>query len=65
MRSCAQSNFLRITCALCVTSFLIFGSIGCDGGSGPATGASGELPPQAKEANKSMEDFVKSKEAKK
>jgi hypothetical protein len=65
MRSCASSYFTRVACGLSVTTFLIFGSIGCDSGSGPATGTGGQLPPEAKKANESMENFAKQQEAKK
>jgi hypothetical protein len=48
---------------LSVTTLLVFGHIGCDGGSSTETGTPGQLPPQAKEANKNMEDFMKTKQA--
>lgn len=30
---------------------------------GPGTGTTGQLPPEAKQSNKSMEDFMKNKDA--
>jgi hypothetical protein len=59
MRSRALSVCIRLACVLSVTTLLVFSHIGCDGGSSNATGTVGELPPQAKEANKNMEDFMK------
>jgi hypothetical protein len=64
MRSCASSYLTRVACAVSVTTFLVFGTIGCDGGSGKAVGTGGELPPEAKKANNAMEDFEKGKSAK-
>jgi hypothetical protein len=59
MQSRALSVCIRLACVLSVTTLLVFSHIGCDGGSSTATGTVGELPPEAKEANKSMENFMK------
>ncbi len=59
MQNRALPTCTRRACVLSVTTLLVFGPIGCGGGSSTETGTVGELPPQAKEANKNMEDFVK------
>jgi hypothetical protein len=64
MRSCASSYLTRVACGLSVAVFLVFGTLGCDGGSSTTTGKSGDLPPEAKQANKNMEDFMKNQPAK-
>ena len=61
MYSRALSVCIRLACMLSVTTLLVFGHIGCDGGSTTATGT-GQLAPEAKEANKNMEDFMKTKQ---
>jgi hypothetical protein len=60
MQRRALSNCTRLACVFSVTTLLVFGHIGCDGGSSTQTGTVGQLPPEAKEANKNMEDFMKS-----
>ncbi len=59
MRNLSQVFPTRFLCASAAAAFLAFGVLGCGGDSGQATGPSGDLPPEAKEANKNMEDFMK------
>jgi hypothetical protein len=59
MQSRALSVCTRLACVFSVTTLLVFGHIGCDGGSSTETGTVGQLAPEAKEANKNMEDFMK------
>jgi hypothetical protein len=61
MYSRALSVCIRFACMLSVTTLLVFGHIGCDGGSTTTT-ETGQLAPEAKEANKNMEDFMKTKQ---
>ncbi len=59
MQSRPLSTCISLACVLSVTTLLVCGPIGCGGGSSTETGTVGQLPPQAKEANKNMEDFMK------
>jgi hypothetical protein len=63
MRSRTFSYFVRVACVIAATIFMVSGPIGCGDGSGPATGTTGELPPEAKQANKNMQDFMKNQNA--
>jgi hypothetical protein len=49
----------RLALASTLAACLFVGPFGCDGGSGTETGKTGELPPEAKQSNKNMEDFMK------
>jgi hypothetical protein len=59
MQSRVLSVCTRLACVLSVTTLLVFGHIGCGGGSSTETGTADQLPPEAKEANKNMQDFMK------
>jgi hypothetical protein len=59
MRSCSLAYFSRVALMLFVAAFLAFGPAGCDSSSGPKTGSSSQLPPEAKQANENMENFMK------
>jgi hypothetical protein len=59
MQRRALSVCTRRACVLSVTTLLVFGHIGCGGGSSTESGPADPLPPEAKEANKNMEDFMK------
>ena len=64
MRSLSQVSLLRLACAFAISACLTFGLIGCGGSSAPPTGTVGKLPPEAEQANKNMEDFVKNQQKK-
>ena len=57
------SYLTRVACLMAVTISMVFGPIGCGEQSGPGTGTTGQLPPEAKQSNKSMEDFMKNQDA--
>ena len=59
----ALTFFSRVACMMAVTILMVFGPLGCGEASGPGTGTTGQLPPEAKQSNKSMEDFMKNKDA--
>jgi hypothetical protein len=59
MRSLPKVSLKRLACACSLMAYLTFGMVGCGGNSGPATGTGSELPPEAKQANKNMEEFMK------
>jgi hypothetical protein len=59
MRNLSKVSLLRAACACSVSVYLIFGTIGCDGGSAPATGTGSSLPPEIKQGNENMENFMK------
>jgi hypothetical protein len=63
MGSRAKSYVIRVACMMAVTTLMVFGPIGCGEDSGPGTGTTGQLPPEAKTANKNMEDHMKNKDA--
>ncbi len=65
MRSRALSRVTRVAFVVSVTSVLALGPVGCGGDSSTKTGTVGELPPEIKKSNQSMEDFVKNKAAEK
>lgn len=58
MRSLSRALPVRLACACVVASSFALGLVGCGGDSGPAAN-SGALPPEATQANKNMEDFMK------
>jgi hypothetical protein len=58
MRRILSSSLTRLACAISTSALLIIGPIGC-GGSDTTTGTSSTLPPEATQANKNMEDFMK------
>ena len=59
MRRRTLSYFTRVACVIAATIFMVTGPIGCGDASGPGTGTTGELPPEAKQANQNMQDFMK------
>ena len=59
MWSRALFYFTRVACVISTAIVLVFGPIGCGETSGPGAGAEGQLAPEAKQANKSMQDFMK------
>ncbi len=63
MRSLSRALPVRLACACVVASSFAFGLTGCGGDSGPAT-TSGELPPEAVQATKNMEDYMKNQQKK-
>jgi hypothetical protein len=64
MRSRALSDVIRVACVTAATMMMmVLGPIGCGEDSGSGTGTMGELPPEAKQANKNMQDFMKNKDA--
>jgi hypothetical protein len=65
MRSRALTYLTRLTCAVSISTIMIIGHVGCDGGASEKTGTVGQLPPEATKANNAMENFVKDQEKKK
>jgi hypothetical protein len=63
MRSRALSYLIRVACMITVTTSMVFGPIGCGEDSGSGTGTTGQLPPEATQANKNMLDSMKNKDA--
>jgi hypothetical protein len=59
MRHRALPLLARFVFSTATMIVLVLGPIGCGEDSGSATGTTGELPPEAKQANKNMQDFMK------
>ncbi|WP_435009384.1 hypothetical protein P12x_000635 [Tundrisphaera lichenicola] len=64
MRNCAPNSVTRRSLILSVSAFLCLGPVGC-GDSAPATGTRSEVAPETKQANESMENFMKTQKKKK
>jgi hypothetical protein len=64
MRDLPKVSLARLACACSVMAYLTFGVIGCGGNSGPPTGTGSTLPPEAKQANENMENFMKNQQKK-
>lgn len=52
-------GFARLVFSVSTAFALVFGVIGCGDDPGASKPTMGELPPEAKQASKNMQDFVK------